>query len=223
MCFPFHLFDKYPSKFQTSHNMFSLFHANHDRQDHVAGVGPRRMSASYGPDEYVDQTYLGTQRLASLSGVDDTVTDVTVTERSIQVDATVGNLARQLSSCLAQPPCPGAEKEDDLFNPKQDSDLDPYSANFSSKAWARKIVDIASRDANKTLRKAGIAYRNLSVHGFGSDTDFQATVSNVFISGIGMLKDAMSSKKKGKIQILSGFDGLVESGEMLIVLGPPGR
>jgi ATP-binding cassette subfamily G (WHITE) protein 2 (PDR) len=183
--------------------MFSLFNAKLDRQ--VQAV----TSTSQEP-EYLNGTSQDNEHLGSLSS-------------SVQADATVGDLARQLTLCSVQPPYAGVREEDTLFHPKKESDLDPYSSNFSSKAWARKIVDIASRDANKTLRKAGIAYRNLSVHGFGSDTDFQATVTNVFISGMRMLEDAVRSKKNGKVQILSGLDGLVESGEMLIVLGPPGR
>jgi hypothetical protein len=176
--------------------MISLFNANHDRQDHVAGVGQRGRFASYRDDEHLDNTQRGNQSPASLSRGGSTVT---ATEQSMQAVASVGNLARQLTLTSPQPHYGGAGAEDDLFHPKKDSELDPYSSNFSAKAWAQKIVDIASKDANKALRKTGIAYRNLpQCKWFRQRNRFQPTVANVFISGIGMLKDAIGRRERSR-------------------------
>lgn len=54
----------------------------------------------------------------------------------------------------------------DLFDYEPGSDLDPYSDNFNVQKWTRRLVQ-ASGD--RPARTAGIAYRHLSVHGFGSD------------------------------------------------------
>jgi len=39
---------------------------------------------------------------------------------------------------------------------------------------------------------------------------------------MGSLRDILSNRKR-KVQILNGIDGVLESGELLVVLGPPGR
>lgn len=46
-------------------------------------------------------------------------------------------------------------------------------------------------------------------------------MGNIFIYGLQTLRD-MITRRKNKVQILSKFDGVLESGEMLVVLGPPG-
>jgi ATP-binding cassette subfamily G (WHITE) protein 2 (PDR) len=56
------------------------------------------------------------------------------------------------------------------------------------------------------------------VHGFGSPTDYQKDVANSVLQ-IGALFRSMTGTGKQKIQILRDFDGLVKSGEMLVVLG----
>lgn len=52
--------------------------------------------------------------------------------------------------------------------------------------------------------------------------DYQKTVSNMPLSWAGALRSKISGRKR-KVQILNGIDGVLESGEMLVVLGPPGR
>ena len=64
----------------------------------------------------------------------------------------------------------------------------------------------------------------MSVHGFGTPTDFQKDVGNVFLAGLGSAKRMLGFKgATQKIQILRNFDGIVKSGELLLVLGRPGR
>jgi ATP-binding cassette subfamily G (WHITE) protein 2 (PDR) len=70
-------------------------------------------------------------------------------------------------------------------------------------------------------RTAGVSFRDLNVHGFGSDTDYQKSVGNVWLEGPGLLRKVMGNKGR-QIDILQHCDGLVEAGEMLVVLGPPG-
>ena len=55
-----------------------------------------------------------------------------------------------------------------------DPALDPLSGQFKPEAWIRTLIGITSRDPERyPQRTAGVAYRNLSVHGFGSLTDYQ--------------------------------------------------
>ena len=52
--------------------------------------------------------------------------------------------------------------------------------------------------------------------------DYQKTVGNLPLSMVGQAMDLVAGRKR-KVQILNGMDGYLESGEMLVVLGPPGR
>ncbi|TXT15780.1 hypothetical protein VHUM_00283 [Vanrija humicola] len=106
----------------------------------------------------------------------------------------------------------------DLFDYEPGSDLDPYSDNFDVQKWTRRLVQ-ASGD--RPHRTAGIAYRNLNVYGYGSDADYQKTVGNIFISGFQSLRDLATGRKR-KVEILNDVDGVLDAGEMLVVLGPPG-
>lgn len=72
-------------------------------------------------------------------------------------------------------------------------------------------------------RTAGVAYKNLNVYGFGQATDYQKTVGNITLEVIGMAKRLFGAGKAQKIEILRDFEGVVKPGEMLVVLGPPGR
>lgn len=102
--------------------------------------------------------------------------------------------------------------------------LDPNSGTFSSKAWLETLMNIASRDPERyPKRVAGVAYKNLSAHGFGEPTDYQKTFGNYPFRLLSLAKRLFGRGKKTRIQILRDFDGLVKSGEMLVVLGRPGR
>ncbi|CAI6091395.1 unnamed protein product [Clonostachys chloroleuca] len=70
-------------------------------------------------------------------------------------------------------------------------------------------------------RTSGIAFQNLSVYGFGADTDFQKTVGNIFL-GVAGKKQRLLGKKQQRVEILYDLEGVVHSGEMLCVLSPPG-
>ena len=110
------------------------------------------------------------------------------------------------------------------FNAAEDSQLNPKSPNFSSRAWAKSLLQLQSRDPERyPERTAGMAFRNLNVNGFGKGTDYQKTVGNGFLGAFGALRHLVGLGTPRKIQILQDFEGIVESGEMLVVLGPPGR
>lgn len=104
----------------------------------------------------------------------------------------------------------------------KDPQLDPFSGKFVVRKWVENIIGITSRDPGKyPARVAGVSFRNLNVHGFGSPTDYQKTFGNYPLE-LGSIYNKLRGQKKTKIQILRNFDGLVKSGEMLVVLGRPG-
>lgn len=108
------------------------------------------------------------------------------------------------------------------FNAAPNSTLDPNGENFNARAWTKAMLNLQLDDENAPpTRTAGIAFSNLNVHGFGADTDYQKSVGNVWLEGPGLVRKVMGDKGR-KIDILRDCDGLVEAGEMLVVLGPPG-
>ena len=115
----------------------------------------------------------------------------------------------------------------EFINPFLGSDhplLDPSSDKFSSKAWLENLMNITSRDPERyPKRTAGVAYRNLSAHGFGEPTDYQKTFGNYPFKILNLARRLIGRSRKTRIQILRDFDGLIKSGEMLVVLGRPGR
>lgn len=108
------------------------------------------------------------------------------------------------------------------FQAAPGSALDPSGENFNARAWTKAMMNLQLSDENAAPpRQAGISFRNLNVHGYGADTDYQKSVGNVWLEGPALIKKLKGDKGR-KINILRGVDGLVEAGEMLVVLGPPG-
>ncbi|KAL8992956.1 MAG: hypothetical protein Q9188_007456, partial [Gyalolechia gomerana] len=119
------------------------------------------------------------------------------------------------------------DENGELINPFFQSEhplLDPKSDNFSSKAWLETLMSITSQDPERYPKGVvGVAYKNLSAHGFGEPTDYQKTFGNYPFNLFSLARRLIGMEKKTRIQILRDFDGLVKSGEMLVVLGRPGR
>lgn len=122
----------------------------------------------------------------------------------------------------------------------EDSPLNPNGPNFSALAWAKAVVAMVSSlqpqsecgespaASGGPFRTAGVAFQHMSVHGFGSATDYQKDVGNVLLAvggwvrsmagRLGLVRDGRGQR----IDILRDFNGIVRNGEMLVVLGPPG-
>jgi len=54
-------------------------------------------------------------------------------------------------------------------------------------------------------------------------SDYQKTVANIPLSWGSAARDLVQTDRKRKVNILNSVDGVLEAGEMLVVLGPPGR
>lgn len=148
-------------------------------------------------------------------------TPVNSAEHSSEEGEKVHDLARTFTQRSIRDP------SGDHINPFDGTDnplLDPLSGKFSQRAWIKNLIGIESRDPERyPKRTAGVAYRNLGAHGFGEATDYQKTFGNYPLEAGGLFKRMIGRRQQTKIQILKDFDGLVRSGEMLVVLGRPGR
>ncbi|GFF64797.1 ABC transporter CDR4 [Aspergillus lentulus] len=108
------------------------------------------------------------------------------------------------------------------FAAEAGSALDPNGEHFNARAWCKAMLQMHAGDNQAhPLRILGVAFSNLNVHGFGSDTDYQKSVGNVWLEAFSLASKALGQKQR-QIQILQNMEGLVEAGEMLVVLGPPG-
>jgi ABC-type multidrug transport system ATPase subunit len=67
-----------------------------------------------------------------------------------------------------------------------------------------------------------LSFQNLCVSGVGSHLDYQKTFANYPLMYLDRLMRFFRRVQKTRIQILHDIEGLVKSGEVLIVLGRPG-
>jgi hypothetical protein len=159
------------------------------------------------------------------TAVDDRDQNQDTTESDADIQGRVADLARTFSrSSAVSAPRPSLQHTF-TANPFLSAapSLEPNSPEFDAKRWARTLLHAFSQDPEKYPRHTvGVAYRNVGVHGFGRPTDYQKDVLNVLWRAPLILRDWISNRQT-KIQILRGMDGLVKSGEMLLVLGRPGR
>ncbi|KAL4885009.1 ABC-2 type transporter-domain-containing protein [Aspergillus karnatakaensis] len=137
------------------------------------------------------------------------------------VEARVVSLARRLTRQSTR-----LTSKSTLENPfhldDPESTLNPQSPKFRARDWMKMLLEIRTRDPERyPERTAGVAFKSLSVHGFGSPTDYQKDVLNVLLE-FGTIARRLVGLKMPRIQILRDFEGLVKRGQMLVVLGRPG-
>ncbi|KIJ60833.1 hypothetical protein HYDPIDRAFT_43039 [Hydnomerulius pinastri MD-312] len=95
-----------------------------------------------------------------------------------------------------------------------------YSGNADSDS-EQILKHVLRRDENIVSRQLGVAFQNLRVVGVGARSSFQQTITSV-LNPLVIWKSLVSIKNPPLRDILSGFEGAVLPGEMLLVLGRPG-
>lgn len=98
--------------------------------------------------------------------------------------------------------------------------LDPQSDEFSLEKWLQNFVKTL-REQNITAKQTGVAFKDLNITGTGAAVQVQETVASIMLAPLRPGEFFSFGKKEHK-QILRNFDGLIKSGELLIVLGRPG-
>ncbi|RMZ74607.1 ABC transporter CDR4 [Pyrenophora seminiperda CCB06] len=207
----------------------AAFPSNFDREAISNGVPPPDMASHFHDSDHHQGTESGASTIAAADsspshqqindpkdGSYNTKEADDIAETARREEA-VHQLARRLTSQSQQ-----SSGNQNPFNAAPNSALDPHGDNFNARAWTKAMLNLQLNDENAPpVRTAGISFRDLNVHGFGTDTDYQKTVGNIWLDVVGMVKSVTGDKGR-KIDILQNCDGLVESGEMLVVLGPPG-
>lgn len=115
----------------------------------------------------------------------------------------------------------GLERKDTLAGVEVgNAVLDPSSDQFDSYKWARMLVRTLDEEGFKR-RRAGIVFKDLNISGSGSALNLQKNVGSVFMTPF-RVGDYIHFGKTPEKKILRNFDGVLKSGEMLVVLGRPG-
>ncbi|KAJ0161617.1 ATP-binding cassette transporter CGR1 [Colletotrichum tanaceti] len=103
-----------------------------------------------------------------------------------------------------------------------DPALDPASKSFDLAKWLQNFMrEMQNEGVALQKKNAGVAYRDLTVSGSGAALQLQQTVGGYLQAPL-RLGEHFSLGRKQPKRILNGFDGLLGSGELLIVLGRPG-
>lgn len=100
-----------------------------------------------------------------------------------------------------------------------DPAYDPSHKDFDLSKWLQGFVKELNAEGREAKR-TGIVYKNLNVFGSGAALQLQQTVGSFFLAPL-RLGELFGGNKVQK-QILRNFDGVLRSGELLIVLGRPG-
>ncbi|KAJ5115360.1 hypothetical protein NUU61_001119 [Penicillium alfredii] len=103
----------------------------------------------------------------------------------------------------------------------QDPALDPTSPQFDHHRWAQTVLDQV-HESGIDLPNQGVVFSNLCVSGSGSALQFQENLVSSFTVPFRAAAAALTGRRTPHRRILDNFDGLLEGGELLLVLGRPG-
>lgn len=97
-------------------------------------------------------------------------------------------------------------------------EFDPNHPSFNFYLWIRKFLQLLEQQ-NIKVRRTGFTFKNLNVSGKGAALVLQQNVGSIFMQPFRIREMFSHPAEK---QILRNFNGHVNSGELLIVLGRPG-
>ncbi|KAJ5553854.1 hypothetical protein N7513_003813 [Penicillium frequentans] len=100
--------------------------------------------------------------------------------------------------------------------------LDPTSGQFDHYKWARMMLKMMDREGVPLRKSTGVVFENLNISGSGSALQYQNNVGSVPLAPFRPQEYLSCINKTPQKQILRNFDGVLKSGELLIVLGRPG-
>ncbi|KDQ56593.1 hypothetical protein JAAARDRAFT_58879 [Jaapia argillacea MUCL 33604] len=128
----------------------------------------------------------------------------------------VDELTRTLSR-LSQPISPGQEKAAEA------GFTDTKDGGIEEKLDFEKILGsvFRGREDGSNFRSLGVLFENLRVTGLGAQASYQPTFGST-LNPIRFFEAIQGIRHPAVRDILSGFEGVVRPGEMLLVLGRPG-
>lgn len=117
----------------------------------------------------------------------------------------------------------GIERKDTLEDVELgDPVLDPTSNQFDHYKWARMMLKLMDKQGVPLRKSTGVVWEDLNIAGSGSALQYQNNVGSVPLAPFRLQEYISFGKGHSQKQILHNFDGVLKSGELLIVLGRPG-
>ena len=103
---------------------------------------------------------------------------------------------------------------------QNDEAVNPMSPNFNLKKWLYAAMNDTNLQGDRD-HDLGVIFRKLNVYGSGAALQYQETVTSLFVGPFRLLFNLFKPKAPRR-HILHDFDGILKSGELLLVLGRPG-
>lgn len=103
---------------------------------------------------------------------------------------------------------------------ESDPAVDPQGPSFDLNKWLKMVLRESERQGREAHR-TGIVFKNFTVSGTGAALQLQDTVSSM-LSAPFRIGEMMKNRHSPPKRILNEFNGLLKSGELLLVLGRPG-
>ena len=103
-----------------------------------------------------------------------------------------------------------------------DCSLSPSNVACQGFKSSSSLVKIDEDISRRRIRPTGVSYQNLSVFGSFDASDYQQTFATFPLRLFRRLITIFGPDRSSKVNILRFLEGLVDSGEMLMVLGRPG-
>lgn len=100
-----------------------------------------------------------------------------------------------------------------------DKSADPTSPLFDFDRWSNTLVNLRKQAGLPTPARSGFFFMGLTVRGDGATFEEQDTTWTMITS---LFRFRKWFRKKRSDVILQGLDGIVQKGELLLVLGRPG-
>lgn len=104
---------------------------------------------------------------------------------------------------------------------KNDPRLDPKSPEFDHYRWAQTVLDQMHEEGIGAPQQS-VVFKDLSISGSGAAIQYQETLTSVLAVPFRSAVRALTGHRSQPRRILQSFDGLLEAGELLLVLGRPG-
>ncbi|KAJ5391521.1 hypothetical protein N7509_007011 [Penicillium cosmopolitanum] len=111
----------------------------------------------------------------------------------------------------------GIERKDTLEDVELgDPVLDPTSDQFDHYKWARMVLKMMDKQGVSLRKSTGVVFQNLNISGSGAALQYQNNVGSVPLAPFRPQEYISLGKCVPQKQILRNFDGVLQSGELLI-------
>ncbi|PWY83072.1 ATP-binding cassette transporter [Aspergillus sclerotioniger CBS 115572] len=184
------------------------------------GVGSSQPSSS--KQEEVEAAEGNPQRPLRIEREDSSFFDAMEPEQKAELTRLASNFPRRQST-LDPGVDGGIERKDTLEGLEiGDPVLDPTSDQFDHYKWVRMVLKMLDREGIPRPPSTGVVFQHLNVCGSGSALQYQNNVSSILLAPFRPQEYLPCVQHTPEKHILRDFDGLLRSGELLIVLGRPG-